>query len=148
MKAGNWCVSEINNGGFLQRFWNSTGMLVFCRGFRLLLVRSCALRYRRRSRRPAMSIIALGYPRERFVPWMKIIVKVTPYSVYPDAQCLRIDRSSAAYAIIPMVSRRPPSSDSGSLSLGMRDRIHVAHRVAYGARRRTSNCSVGADRER
>jgi Domain of unknown function (DUF4375) len=25
--AGNWCVSEVDNGGFLQFFWNTTGIL-------------------------------------------------------------------------------------------------------------------------
>jgi len=27
MYAGNWCVSEVDNGGFLQFFWNATGIL-------------------------------------------------------------------------------------------------------------------------
>jgi hypothetical protein len=27
MYAGNWCVSEVDNGGFLQFFWNTTGIL-------------------------------------------------------------------------------------------------------------------------
>ena len=25
--SGNWCVSEVDNGGFLQFFWNATGIL-------------------------------------------------------------------------------------------------------------------------
>jgi hypothetical protein len=25
--AANWCVSEVDNGGFLQFFWNTTGIL-------------------------------------------------------------------------------------------------------------------------
>jgi hypothetical protein len=25
--SGNWCVTEVDNGGFLQFFWNATGIL-------------------------------------------------------------------------------------------------------------------------
>ena len=67
--AGNWCVSEINNGGFLQLFWNSTGMLVpeavGC--FRAVGALDIA-----ETLESAMSFFGLSYPRER-LDRMKIL---------------------------------------------------------------------------
>src|SRR5215216_5698235 len=60
--ASHWCQSEVRNGGFLQFFWNSTGILApeAVIAFRAIKMPNAATLIER-----AMMFFGLIYPRDR-----------------------------------------------------------------------------------
>jgi hypothetical protein len=74
--AAHFCLSEIHNGGFLQFFWNSTGVLApeALEGFGVIGMPELAS-----VARQAMTLLGDPYPRNRNERW-NALLRASPFS--------------------------------------------------------------------